>query len=162
MKIKLERHSQIGIFNLILVATLLSGCGADDSPQPGKDSGQTSVIEQPDPSSEKETVELTISFNGRQKDKQIMVEITSACSVLSVLQTAQQENAIRFESRGAGETAFVTSFDGVENEQGSGDNWVYRVNRKLGNKSAGLFEINPGDKLDWTFGKYSVEDESKE
>ena len=55
---------------------------------------------------------------------------------------------------GTDATTFIVSIGGVENEKSLGDNWVYRVNGKLGDKSAGLFQVQPGDQIEWSFGKY--------
>lgn len=64
---------------------------------------------------------------------------------------------VKFESSGSGETAFVKAIDGVENEKAAGDNWTFKVNGKLGDRSSGVFELKPGDDVVWRFGAYAPE-----
>ena len=52
---------------------------------------------------------------------------------------------------------FPTIGEAVD-QASAGDNWVYRVNGVLGDKSSGLYRVNPGDHVIWGFGKYSAED----
>ena len=70
--------------------------------------------------------------------------------------SAQKNGELDFESTGReADKKFVTSIGGVDNLVAAGDNWVYRVNGKLGDKSSGLYPVEPGDELLWVFGKYS-------
>jgi hypothetical protein len=57
-------------------------------------------------------------------------------------------------STGQGESLFVKSIAGQANLGASGDNWIYRVNGELGDRSCGVYPVSPGDEIVWSFGKY--------
>ena len=81
------------------------------------------------------------------------------CPVSSTVLSILRSSPLLFEMIGQSDTtAFIVSIDGVENEKSLGDNWVYRVNGSLGDTSAGLFPVRPGDTVEWTFGKYQPGD----
>jgi hypothetical protein len=74
-------------------------------------------------------------------------------TVLAALETAAKHpRGIKFEHRGSGATAFITSIDGQKNE-GIGRNWFYEVNGKPANKSCGVWTLQAGDQVLWRFGK---------
>ena len=98
------------------------------------------------------TVSVEVDFGSDKRAKSIDVVCSPESTVLLSLERAQNLKRLKFESRGAGETAFVTAIDGVKNEGSDGKNWIYRVNEKLGDKSAGIFAVSPGDKISWSFG----------
>lgn len=98
------------------------------------------------------TVALEINFGESKSSKSIDVVCSPDSTVLLSLERAQQMNKLKFESKGSGERTFVESIDGVGNEGAGGKNWIYRVNDKLGDKSAGVFEVAPGDKISWSWG----------
>jgi hypothetical protein len=51
----------------------------------------------------------------------------------------------------------LSSLDGVANEGASGDNWIYRIDGKLGRESFGSARLNSGGRVQWTFGEYRPE-----
>ena len=68
-------------------------------------------------------------------------------------QAKQHPRGIRFNYRGKGARGFLTAIDGLKNE-GSGKNWIYRVNGKLGDRSFAIQPLNRGDVTLWKFGQY--------
>lgn len=58
------------------------------------------------------------------------------------------------ESTGQGETLFVKSIAGQKNLGSAGDNWIYRVNGQLGDRSCAVYPVAAGDEVIWSFGKY--------
>jgi hypothetical protein len=62
--------------------------------------------------------------------------------------------AVAVESTGQGESLFVKSIAGQANLGSAGDNWIYRVNGKLGDCSCAVYELEAGDTVVWSFGKY--------
>ena len=101
------------------------------------------------------TCDLIVKFNGKSDDRDFEVPCPASSTVLSILRSSP----MLFEMIGQSDTtAFIVSIDGVENEKSLGDNWVYRVNGSLGDTSAGLFPVRPGDTVEWTFGKYQPDD----
>jgi hypothetical protein len=100
------------------------------------------------------TVQLDIDFGGRRGNISVDVPCSVDSTVFQILERARNMADLEFYASGAGETTFVRSIDGVENEGAEGDNWVFRVNEKLGNKSCGIFPVQPGDRVLWVLGEY--------
>ena len=75
-------------------------------------------------------------------------------TVLDALEAAQKHpRGIKIVYRGKGATAFLTQIDELENE-GSGRNWIYRVNKELASKSFAVCALKAGDTVLWKFGEY--------
>lgn len=101
------------------------------------------------------TVELTIRFNGKSKDIELdAVQWNEGMTVLSMMTQLKKEKKLSFKHRGKGITAFLTEIGGIKNSGSGGDNWIFRVNSKLGKKSFGATKLSSGDKVNWSFGKY--------
>lgn len=66
--------------------------------------------------------------------------------------------ALRFESKGAGERAFLVSIDGLANEGAGRDrrNWLYWINDRPGERSFALAALEPGDTAAWRFASYAL------
>lgn len=124
----------------VLILGVLSLFGCDSS---GKSTGVQRDVG---------TVSLKIDFGGDKKSEMIDVVCSPESTVLSTLERAQNMNKLKVKFRGSGETAFVTSIGGVENEGADGQNWIFLVNDELGDRSAGVFEVQPGDTISWSFG----------
>ncbi len=106
------------------------------------------------------TVDLTVDFGsegGEKKPIDVAVVCSEDSTVLSILERAHNTGDLDLKFRGSGETAFVESISGVKNEGAGGQNWIFRVNGKTGDKSAGVYEVNPGDKVSWQFGELPEE-----
>ncbi|MEE2641984.1 MAG: DUF4430 domain-containing protein [Planctomycetota bacterium] len=101
-----------------------------------------------------EKVTLKIQLPG---NKEILVDDIphrEKMTVLDVLNHAKEKKKIRFVYRGKNTTAFLTSINGIKNRGAGGDNWIFRINRKLGNKSFAISTLKANDEVTWTFGKY--------
>ncbi len=98
------------------------------------------------------TVTLDVNFGTEKSSLSIDVVCSPESTVLLSLERAQNMKKLKVKFRGSGETAFVTSIGGVENEGADGKNWIFRVNDQLGDKSAGIYSVKPGDKISWSFG----------
>ena len=79
-------------------------------------------------------------------------------TVFSIMRDAKESGQVEFESRGSGDTLFLTSIAGVENSGAGKGNWTFKVNGELGDKSSGVFKVKPDDKIDWSFGSVSFDD----
>lgn len=100
------------------------------------------------------TISLEIQF-GQSKKKLIKdIPFKKGMTVLDAMKYAKENKKFSFQYRGKNDTAFLTSIDKIKNQGGRGDNWVFRINKKLGKKSFGISRLNSGDKVTWTFGKY--------
>jgi hypothetical protein len=74
-------------------------------------------------------------------------------TVLDAMKAAQEHpRGVKLQYRGSGATAFLTQIDDVKNE-GSGRNWVYRVNDQLADRSFAVFQLKAGDTVLWKFEK---------
>jgi hypothetical protein len=62
-------------------------------------------------------------------------------------------NGIRYRVGGDGEMMLLENIDGIENEWGGSRFWLYRVNEALADRSMGIYELQPGDRVLWTFGE---------
>jgi len=98
------------------------------------------------------TITLEVDFGGTKRSKSIHVVCSPDSTVLSSLERAQNTEDLKVKFSGSGETAFVNSIDGVEGKGADGGNWTFRVNDQLGDKSAGIYEVKPGDRISWIFG----------
>jgi len=103
------------------------------------------------------TVDLAVDFGSEKKPIAVAVVCSEDSTVLSILERAHNTKDLDLKFRGSGETAFVESIDGVKNEGAGGKNWIYRINGKTGDKSAGIYEVDPGDTVSWTFGEPPAE-----
>jgi hypothetical protein len=75
-------------------------------------------------------------------------------TVLDALSAAKaHRHGIAFTQRGTGSSALVTKIGDVANE-GDGKNWIYSVNGKTGEVSAGVQQLKGGDAVLWRFQKY--------
>ena len=67
---------------------------------------------------------------------------------------SQHARGIKFKSRGSGATALLYRIDDLENEGGSGLNWIFRVNGELGDRSYAITPIAANDRILWKFDEY--------
>lgn len=101
---------------------------------------------------EKKTVRLTIDYGDGVQKTFGALPWQEKMTVLGALEAAAKHpRGIRFEHRGRGASAFITSIDDLTNE-GPGRNWTYQVNDARGAVSAGALELKPGDSVLWRFG----------
>lgn len=106
------------------------------------------------PPAEEKVVALTIDYGDGVQKSFAALPWKEKQTVLDVLQAAEKHpRGIKFKHRGSGATVLVTAIDDLAN-QGGGKSWLYEVNGKLADRSCGVFEVQPGDKLLWKFGDY--------
>jgi hypothetical protein len=125
---------------MLVLAISLGFCGCDSA---GTDTAVQRDIG---------TVSLEINYGNGKQPESIDVVCSPDSTVLSTLERAQNMNKLKVKFRGNGETAFVTSIGGVEDGGDDGNHWIYRVNGKLGDKGGGVFAVDPGDAISWTYG----------
>lgn len=101
-------------------------------------------------------VTLEIKYGGSREDREFEeIPWREGMTVFDVLVQARRvDREFAFRHRGSRDTLFVTSIDGIENRGARGPNWIFRVDDKLGDRSAGAFEVKAGQKVIWHFGKY--------
>ena len=75
-------------------------------------------------------------------------------TVLDALKAASAHpHGVKFAQKGSGSTAMVTKIADLANE-GDGRNWLYSVNDKQGEVSAGIHKLHSGDAVLWKFAVY--------
>jgi hypothetical protein len=94
-------------------------------------------------------VALTVDFGGGRRLAFAAIAWRDGMTVAD-LTTAWPNIAIK--QKGAGESAFVTSIDDVENQGADGKNWTYSVNDQMADRSFAVYKLKPGDRVLWTFG----------
>lgn len=100
------------------------------------------------------TVRLVIDYGDGVEKHFTALAWKDGMTIRDVLEAAQSHSrGIKYTCRGKDATAFLTDIDGLENE-GSGKNWVFRVNDKLGTKSFAVTPVKAGDTVLWRFGEY--------
>ena len=102
----------------------------------------------------KATVAMVIDYDDGVEKHFRQLAWKPGMTVLDVLQAAKQHpRGIQFVHRGAGDTAFLTQIDDLKNE-GSGRNWIFLINGKLGQRSFAVTEVKASDRVLWKFTRY--------
>ncbi len=100
------------------------------------------------------TVSLIIDYGDGFEKHYTNIAHRERMTILDVMRRAEKHvRPLPFRFRGKEATAFLTEIDGLANE-GSGRNWIYRVNDKLGDRSFAVYELAAGDVVRWRFGGY--------
>lgn len=82
----------------------------------------------------------------------IQVDISGSKTVLDVLKKATRSQKMQMEYTGSGATAYVQGIDNLyEFDKGSGSGWMYSVNGKFPNRSAGIWPLSSGDDIQWLY-----------
>lgn len=112
--------------------------------------------ESPAGSGEDHTVRLVVDFGDGMQKVYTQLEWKPDWKVWNVLEAASRHaRGLQLDQRGRGQTLLVESIDGVKNEVGrDGRNWIYRVNGEIGDRSAGIYPVKPGDTVLWKFETY--------
>jgi hypothetical protein len=101
-----------------------------------------------------QTVHLVVDYgDGAMK---IINDIpwTQGSTVLDVMNAAKaRPHGITFEFRGDGASALLTKIDDLTSQGGGAakKNWQFWVNAAYGNRSFGVYEVQPQDTVLWRF-----------
>ncbi|MGL4990558.1 MAG: DUF4430 domain-containing protein [Sarcina sp.] len=80
------------------------------------------------------------------------IKSTKIMSAFNATKEAFDLNSIEMLSRGSGMTKYVFSINGLsEFDYGGSSGWMYKVNGSFPNKSCGIFDVNPSDKIEWVY-----------
>ncbi|OBY80478.1 hypothetical protein BBG47_06340 [Paenibacillus sp. KS1] len=125
------------------------GAGTSKTTKEKKTTTQTDAT--PPPS---KTVQITIV--GSSEIGTILnteeIEIGDSETVMDILKKATRAKKIQMDFSGAGAAAYVKGIDNLyEFDKGSGSGWMYSINNKFPNKSAGAWEVKPGDHIQWLY-----------
>lgn len=155
MAVTETQRSFWGIWTVLLISLWISGCGGDGDEGPLEVGGRENQAARPaGGTGDADQLNVTISVLGQEAAEVVDVPVVwrEGMTVWDVLQ--QVEPQLEVDSTGQGETLFVQSIGGRQNLGAAGDNWVYRVNGKLGDRSCAVYPVEAGDQVIWSFGKY--------
>ncbi len=100
------------------------------------------------------TVQLVVDYGDGAEQRFTALPWKDGMTVLDALNAAQaHRHGITFVTRGKGSSTLVTKIGDQANE-GDGKNWLYSVNEKRGEVSAGAQKVEPRDTILWRFEVY--------
>jgi len=100
------------------------------------------------------TVQLVVDYGDGVQVHFTALSWRTGMTVLDALTAAQKHaHGITFSYRGSGSSAMITKIGDLKNE-GDGKNWLYEVNGKPAEISAGILELKAGDAVLWKFQVY--------
>ncbi|MDH3717511.1 MAG: DUF4430 domain-containing protein [Planctomycetota bacterium] len=140
---------------LFALVAAVTGCDAVADPPAGPASAPGAVAAPENVSSPEhgtESIRVSFDFGGEATAQQREVEWRDGMTVLDAL-LALEASGIVVQHRGQGSRAFVESVNGVKN-RGAGPNWLYYVNDKKADRSAGAYPLQKRDVVLW---KYTAE-----
>lgn len=79
---------------------------------------------------------------------------TKGLTVLGMMQMAKAHpRGLTFEVRGSGASAFLIKIDDLASQGGGAGkkNWQFWINATYGNRSFGVYEVQPQDTVMWRF-----------
>jgi hypothetical protein len=142
LKIEIMQKYQLNFFSLVVIFLILqSGCTKPAS-SPATKNGNTNAKQ----------VLLKIESDLAKPAKEFSVPWKDGQTVLDVMNAAK-EQGLKFEIKGEAEKTFISNIDDISNPAGEENPkfWLYYVNGKKANRSAGGYSINPGDVILWKF-----------
>lgn len=98
------------------------------------------------------TFSLTIDFGNGAERRFAALRWRDGLTVLEALQAAADfRPGITFTLKGKGETAFLSSLEGLKNSGAGGGNWIYEINGEMAQRGMAVQTLNPGDALLWRY-----------
>jgi len=106
------------------------------------------------PATQSKTVRLIVDYGDGVEKHFTAITWKNGMTVFEALgAAAAHTHGITMKYRGKGATLFVERIDDLKNE-GHGNNWTFRVNGRLADRSCGIQTVKAGDAILWRFGKY--------
>jgi hypothetical protein len=137
---------------LLLLVVLFAIVAARSAQQRGRAVELDERPSTPPVAADGKAVALSIDFSDGRKREFEAIAWQSGMTVDDLMTAASRlPNGIRYTVGGDGEMTMLASIDGVENQWGGGSFWLYRVNDVLADRSLAVYELQPGDRVLWTF-----------
>jgi hypothetical protein len=143
------RQSHRRTLGWLLIAFVM-GCGTATTVQPEQSNVAVEPIAVEPVVGE---VTLTVDFADGTEFVSLQVPCSAKSTVFEILHEAGRSNGFDVQSKGSGQTAFVFAINGVQNENGDGRNWLFRVNNELAHEGSGTYSVKPGDTIEWQFSR---------
>lgn len=97
----------------------------------------------------REHVSLSINFGDGQRQDYDKIAWRDGMTVADLLRSVP---GLTTTQRGSGSGTFLMAIGDTTNEGEDGKNWTYSVNGQNADRSFGVYELRPGDRVLWTFG----------
>ena len=97
------------------------------------------------------TVDLTVEFADGRPAIEVAVPCSDDSTAFSTLERAHRIGDLKLSASGSGERAFVHSIDGVAGDSQQDTYWFFFVNDKLGERGSGVTQVDPGDRVRWSY-----------
>ena len=100
------------------------------------------------------TVKLVIDYGDCSQRVYLSLAWNDGDTVLSAMDKAKvHTHPLAFAYTGSEASVFVTEIDGMKNQGGGADkkNWLFWVNGKFGDRSAGVYPVQAADEIVWKF-----------
>lgn len=141
---KLNPNFTIGwLFSVTFCCLVASGC---QQSEPTADPVSASNKES---STETGTVTFQFNFGDGRVETVVVDEVSPGQTVLDCLQKIEQPKVV---VNGSGQNAFVSSIGELTTAAGEG--WSYSVNDQWADRSVGVYEVEAGDEVTWTYGGF--------
>jgi len=101
------------------------------------------------------TVSLTVHYGEGRERRFDAVPWQPGMTVDDLLTVAsrQRDGIAYYRVSGTGERLLVGEIDDTTNDRATGRFWTFYVNDELADRSAGIYELQPDDRVLWTFGR---------
>lgn len=102
----------------------------------------------------RDSVRLTYDFADGVQITFTTLPHSADMTVLDAMKLARAHGrGVTFESKGSGDTAFITQIADLKNEGGgeTARNWIYKLNGQRGSRGVGAAKLEPGDVILWEF-----------
>ncbi|MBO9599880.1 MAG: DUF4430 domain-containing protein [Cohnella sp.] len=99
---------------------------------------------------------ITLSIVGNEEWGAIVdseqVDLKEGDTASSVLKRVAKAHRLAYEIRGSGAMTYIEGIDGLyEFDNGPTSGWKFRVNGVVPDIGAGVYELKPGDRLEWVY-----------
>lgn len=113
-------------------------------------------VESPAKPSEPDALQITLSITGNEEWGTIVdseqVDLKEGDTAASVLKRVAKAHRLAYEIRGSGAMTYIEGIDGLyEFDNGPTSGWKFRVNGVFSDLGAGVYELEPGDRLEWVY-----------
>jgi len=133
-------------------------CAAAAEPPATGDAGTGSTNADPPAESAKArptTVQLVVDFGDGFQKRYTRLAWMPGMTAWDVLQAAARHpRPLRVQHQGQKDTLLVLQIDGVAGGGPDEHHWIYRVNKNLAERSAGVVEVQAGDTVLWRLESY--------
>ena len=101
-----------------------------------------------------EKTRLIVDFNDGVQMHFTKLDLAEKATAIDLLKSVESHaRGVKSIVRGSGQTAIVTTIDGIKNEGGGREskNWIYYINDKRAEIGGGVYEVRAGDVIMWKF-----------